>query len=371
MELRNLKQALCTFVGHLVEKDPYHSRPLIRGFHFTSGLVEGQPSQGLGHRVAGLFDLSQGGLAPQAVPPNRSYFLQGFFQSSLFPDQFLIGRQLGPARRTGRPFALVGGIAVAATLLCLATWSFVNNLSLISDADESVLVARKLSVRPELVNRLRAVQSVQLRLERIARYQADGIPWSLGWGLYSGDSVDQILRNVYFRQVKEVLLGPVQANLEAALRSDLARSLDASTPMGRSAASDQLAAQWGLDPNEIRTSNDVYNAFKTYLMLGDRKRLEPTHITDQVPTYWKPYLKDATEEAIDPEVLGMARRIVAFFGAQTRDPGFPLIQTDHQLVSDVCAKLVDLRQAQDPLERAYTDLKASVSVSLMPSRRAS
>ncbi len=365
-EFRGLKQALCAFVGLLVEKDPYHSRPLIRGVHFTSALLEGQPSMGLGHRVAGLFDLAQGGLAPQAVPQNRSYFLQGFFQSSLFPDQFLIGRQLAPARSTGRTIGLLSGIAVAAFFLCFSIWSFVNNLSLISDAEEGLLAARKLSARPELVNRLRGVQSIQLRLERIYRFQADGVPWRMRWGLYSGDSVDQILRAAYFNRMKDILLKPVQANLEAALRSDLARNFDSGTPAGRSAASDQLAAQWGLDPNEIRTADDVYNALKTYLMLGDRKRLEPTHITDQVPTYWKPFLKDPSAEAIDPEVLGIARRLVAFFGAQTQDPSFPLIQTDRQLASEVCAKIVGVRQAQDPLQRAYVDLKASVSVSCLP-----
>lgn len=54
IEFNGMREALCKFVELLFQDDPYHSKPLLRGFYFTSALQEGSPRMAAGNRVSSI-----------------------------------------------------------------------------------------------------------------------------------------------------------------------------------------------------------------------------------------------------------------------------------------------------------------------------
>ena len=219
IEFNAMREAVCKFVELLFQEDPYHSKPLLRGFYFTSALQEGNPRLAAGNRVSNIFDLSRWGFDAVQPPASNSFFLRSLFQDVIFPDRHLITRQVKP---TGSRFRLAGMVAGLTCLAVLAgglTWSFVGNQKLIASAEEELLVARRLTASGDLGDRLKALQVLQLRLEQLYQYRQEGYPFKLGLGLYQGEPVEEALRKEYFTGVRDLMLVPVKASLEKTLLS--------------------------------------------------------------------------------------------------------------------------------------------------------
>lgn len=217
IEFNGMREAVCKFVELLFQDDPYHSKPLLRGFYFTSALQEGSPRLAAGNRVSNIFDLSKWGFEAKQPPVSNGFFLRSLFSDVIFPDQHLVTRQVKPASGRFRLAGMLGGLTALALFAGGMTWSFVGNQKLIASADEEIAVARQLAGNGELIDRLKALQIVQLRLEQLRKYRQEGHPLSLGMGLYQGEEVEQVLRREYFAGVNDLMLVPVKASLEQAL----------------------------------------------------------------------------------------------------------------------------------------------------------
>ncbi|WP_334187810.1 type VI secretion protein IcmF/TssM N-terminal domain-containing protein, partial [Noviherbaspirillum sp.] len=217
IEFNGMRDAIGKFVELLFQDDPYHSKPLLRGFYFTSALQEGTPRIAAGNRVSSQFDLSRPGFDAAQLPASNGFFLRKLFQEVLFPDQYLIARQMKPGSAKLRLAGIAAGMLVLTVATGLLTWSYVGNQKLIADANEELLVARRLSDSSELVDQLKALQVMQLRLEQLYSYRKEGHPFLLGLQLYQGDKVERALRAEYFNGVKNLMLAPVAKNLEHTL----------------------------------------------------------------------------------------------------------------------------------------------------------
>ncbi len=217
IEFNGLRTAVCKFVELLFQDDPYHSKPLLRGFYFTSALQEGSPKLAVGHRVSNIFDLSLRGGVGLSQPASNSFFLRSLFRDVIFPDQHLVTQQIRP---TGTRLRLAG---MALGLLCLAlvagglSWSFIGNQKLVASAAEELQVARGLAQSGDLSERLKGLQVLQLRIEQLYHYRHAGYPFKLGLGLYQGAEIERTLRKEYFAGVHDVMLVPVKASLEGTL----------------------------------------------------------------------------------------------------------------------------------------------------------
>lgn len=226
IEFNGLRTAVCKFVELLFQDDPYHSKPLLRGFYFTSALQEGDPKLAVGQRISNIFDLSLRGGVGMSRPASNSFFLRSLFRDVIFPDQHLVTQQIKP---TGTRLRLAG---MALGLLCLAlvagglSWSFIGNQKLVASAAEELQVARGLVQSGDLSDRLKGLQVLQLRIEQLYNYRQAGYPLKLGLGLYQGAEIERTLRKEYFTGVHDVMLGPVKASLEGTLAS-----LRAETPV--------------------------------------------------------------------------------------------------------------------------------------------
>ena len=370
-EFRALKTAICAFVEVLVDKDPYHYRPLIRGLHFSSALREGDPAWMLGQQVATEFALSGMGVPPQAPPVQRSHFIQGFFRSSLFPDQSLIARQVSGTRSPARTLQVAAGLAVALVFMSLFTYSCTRNQGLINRALDGSAASASFAQHEGLENQLSSALALQQSLAPLTENQLGHPPLSYRWGLYVGDDLAAALRAAYYRKMSTLLLAPVKASLESALRAGLntaaaaapAPAPAAARPQARNRGAKQAATAAPPPPSTSPSAPPagLYNALKLYKMLADRSHMESDVLAHQLPVYWRPALTTGSSGTIPPQVQQLSSELVAGFSERCKDPDFPTITIDEQLAQSVCVKLAGERQALDPFQRAYADLKASAS----------
>lgn len=373
LEFHGLKEAVCKFVGHLVEKDPYHTKPLIRGFYFTSALQENSPTISFVNRVSNQFDLTKFNFKPSQLTGSSPFFLESLFRKVIFPDLHLVGRQTNPKRNRARLAGMVAGIVALGLLTSCWTRSFIGNQQLISESREELTVARKLLASQELGDKLKGLQVLQIRLEQLYQYRQDGNPWSIGWGLYRGRDVEKVLRAEYFSGLRQTMLEPVKGRLEEHLTKSMEpqpapiestpaparrRGLQQSTILTLPPAAPQAGMAKGLEEH--------YNALKTYLMLHSRSRMESTHLTDQIARYWRPWLEQHTGKYPVPEINRMAERMVAFYVSQIKEADLPTIENRQELVAAVRSHLRDRVSLLSPLERIYNELKAQGNTNFAP-----
>jgi len=438
IEFNAMRDAVCKFVELLFQEDPYHSKPLLRGFYFTSALQEGTPTIAAGVRVSSQFDLSKPGFDAAQLPSSNGFFLRNLFKDVLFPDQHLVTRQVRPGSSRLRATSIALGVIVLAILAGGMTWSYVGNQKLIASANEELLTARKLAESGSLTDRLKALQVLQLRLEQLYRYRKEGHPVQLGWSLYHGRQVEQILRAEYFAGVKSLMLAPVAAELERSLsglnttvsvqpskapeapvavpqpapapvvpkpQAPKKRKSGGGLPMipisyhvpanefeavAQSAVfhfdgkpqfvlaalqrpantQDALAQAAQLARDAVRTAapangqpqanpmEDGYNALKTYLMLKNKEHMDVSHLSDQIPKYWRVWLDANKGDGRPDEIRRLAERVVAFYVSQIGEPDLPLIENREDLVASSREVLRGAMHRLSAKERVYNELKA-------------
>lgn len=359
LEFHGLKDAVCKFVEHLVEHDPYHTKPLIRGFYFTSALQEHSQSITTGNRVSSQFDLTKFGFRPTEVAGSRPFFLESLFRKVVFPDMFLVGRNNSPKRSRARLVGIAVGMALMALMAGCWTWSFVGNQKLIQEAQEELVASRRLYRSGTLGDRLKALQVLQFRLEQLYSYRQEGHPWKIGWGLYRGRDVEEALRAEYFQGVRQIMLGPLKQRLE----EGLGRSMVVSAAPAPGAAPVTVLTP---DAAPNKRIEDTYNMLKTYLMLHLPERMEASHLTDQLPRHWRAWLEANRGEYAMADISRMAERTVAFYVSQEKEPDLPVIENRDDLVAQVRGHLRGEVALLSPLERIYSELKAQGNTRFAP-----
>lgn len=412
IEFHGLKEAVVKFVKLLHEEDPYHARPLLRGFYFTSALQEGVPRIVAANRVQGQFDLSQGGQEMKQAPASYSYFLRNLFRDVLFQDQHLISRQTKPSGSRWRLFGMAAGVLSLAALASFWTWSFIGNQHLLDEVKAERAQAQKLAASGQLYDKLRSLQILQKRLEELQSYRKNGAPWQVGLGLYQGKELEPQLRREYFAGLKEAMLRPVQRNLETtlvALKPEAPAPTPAPAPvvseppkpaapapapfkpkpkkhaprgglpninlsaldwpqrattakLEASAAQGETAAA----PRNPQQLDASYNALKTYLMLHEQKRMDEAHLIDQLPRYWRPYLESQRGQYSVEEVMAVAEKLVAFYVSQIKEADLPLIDNNAKVVGEAREVLRGSFKRLSAQERVFNEIKARANTRFAP-----
>src|SRR5690606_13576574 len=242
------------------------------------------------------FGLAADAHAGEALAPaDSSHFLLGLFRKVIFADKQLVRQYSNPGRTKLRYAAFLGAVLALGVALTGWTWSYTSNQQLVADvrADLDKAVAMQQG-EVGLQSRIEALLVVQDRLEQLQAWRDDH-PVSLGLGLYQGEAIEAKLRDEYFHGMRQLMLVPVGTKLESFLGEVIARRGELKPPsVAGSTSGDptQLAdaAQAG-DPGLYQDasptdSQDAYNALKTYLMLGDRSKVEATHLSDQLTRFW-------------------------------------------------------------------------------------
>lgn len=357
IEFQGLRNAFERLFEILSEKDPYHTRPLLRGFYFSSSLQEGQPTNSRAQRVAQMFGLDFSAHSAN-TGKNRPFFLEHLFRQVIFPDQYLAVSKAQPQRNRAKAIGLLSGLAVLGLLAGLWTLSYVKNQRLIKDFSSDQLACRDFLRQGQLPDRLGALQMLQLRLEQLQGWKLEGRPMSYGWGLYKGDKLEGSLKRDYYRGIRDLMLIPVQERLEWLLERFVQGDTTALAEQAR-IAKDGDATQ--------SVQEAAYNALKTYLMLEDRSHMEATHLSDQLARNWRPHLERALGvENLDHGSNRVAERTIAFYVGALNDPELPTLIINRELVKNVRTRLHGEIQFLSPFERVYNQIKAQANTQFAP-----
>jgi type VI secretion system protein ImpL len=375
LEFSSLKAPLRTFITTLFEDNPYQFRPIFRGFYFTSAVQEGQSTGRASQRVAERFGLTPAASsAPTAaVVAQNGFFLRDLFSKVVFADANLVKQYTSRTKLRWRYAAFFGGALLLGAMLAGWTWSYVGNRQLVANVQADLNKAIKLQEgRIDLQSRLEALEIVQDRVEQLQRYR-DERPWTLALGLYQGEALEAKMRALYLAGLQEVLLKPTTAaigaylgevNANAAQLQPLGRTADSGTrPAGTSTTPEPMGVYSAASTSNV---SDAYNALKTYIMLGDKSRMETGHLGDQLTRFWRGWLEANRGSMPREQLIRSAERILAFALTQVSAPDFPTTQTNLALLDTSRENLRRVVKGMPARERVYAEVKARAATRFPP-----
>ncbi|MCH8179897.1 MAG: type VI secretion system membrane subunit TssM [Proteobacteria bacterium] len=367
LEFAALRPTLRTFLHTLFEDNPYQFRPVFRGFYFTSAVQEGQSTSRASRRVAEQFGVQLQAGTAAAVYSTGGFFLKELFSRVIFADRLLVQQYTSRRKMRLRLASFAGGMLLLGLLLSGWTWSYLGNRALVADVQTDLIKAQRVQhQRVDLASRLEALEILQDRLEQVQRMR-DGHAWTLGLGLYQGEAIERHLKEAYFHGLQALLLQPSAQGMQAYL-SEVNRHATELLPQASPADAVDAAGGGGAaaggataSPYVSASRRDVgeaYNALKAYLMLGERERLEPGHMADQLTRFWREWLDDNRGALPREAMVRHAERILSFALTQMGDPAFPQLTLDAALVDQSRDNLRRVVKGLPARERAYADIKA-------------
>ena len=378
LEFAALKPSLRTFVTTLFEENPYQFRPIFRGFYFTSAVQEGQSTSRASERVASQFGLQLQQGTSAAVFSKSGFFLKELFSKVIFADRQLVQQYTSRNKLRARYATFMGGVVLLGSLLAAWTWSYMGNRQLVSHVQADLVKAKQVQEgRVDLQSRLEALEILQDRLEQIQRYRQDR-PWSLGLGMYQGDAIEARLKQEYFAGLQAVMLKPAgqamasylaDVNAHAADLKSVSRVADAAAPATSGAASApvvEAVSDAGYTKASSTNVTEAYNALKAYLMLGDRARLEPGHMSDQLTRFWRGWLEANRGNMRREQLIQSAERILSFSVQQMTDPAFPEQELNVSLLDQTRENLRRVIKGMPARERVYAEIKARAATRYAP-----
>jgi type VI secretion system protein ImpL len=356
LEFASIKSPLRAFLSTMFEENTFQFKPVFRGFYFTSALQEGAVQDLSSKRVARRFDLQLHEQEGGAADEQSGYFLLDLFRKVIFADRDLVRRYTSPNATRGRYVAFLVATVLLGCALAGWTWSYMGNRELVAnvraDLDKVVKLQDK---RIDLQARLEALDILQDRINQLEKYR-DERPWALSFGLYQGADLDRKLRDEYFAGVREVMVQPVVAALEAMLAEVNANAgqLDPNASAAAPAASRPGQPYQDASPTNVA---DAYNALKTYLMLGDKARAEPGHLNDQLTRYWRGWLEANRGAMPKEQMIRSAERLLTFSLSQVADQAWPQVTLKLSLLDSVRENLRHVVRGTPARERVYADIK--------------
>lgn len=326
-----------SFVNTLFRPSPFSENPFLRGFYFTAAPA----SSGDGGRAS---------------------VKNGFFTERLMRDVFLRDKDLVRtfiAQRQKPPilgwFLTILGALIVVTLLALSAISLITNKQMLgetesvvgkaitlrqSDAGQDILAKQPNAVRAELdtMGDLRDLAS------RLDRYEREGAPLLMRFGMYSGNRVlhERVLP-IYFRLVETRFAAPTVEKIKAELK--------------KFSESPQTFNVGKLSEEEVKLLGQQYNLLKAYLMLTSQHadKAESTHLVTTLKDFW------LSESKVQPELHLAAIQHLEFWARQVdRGPdrgAFRRTDVDKELVENARKKL----QAFPPVQRYYRRMVTEIS----------
>ncbi len=385
LEFAALKPSLRTFVTTLFEENPYQFRPIFRGFYFTSAVQEGQSTSRASERVASQFGLQLQQGTSAAVYSKSGFFLKELFSKVIFADRQLVQQYTSRNKLRLRYATFLGGVVLLGALLAAWTWSYMGNRQLVAHVQADLIKAKQVQEgRVDLQSRLEALEILQDRLEQMQRYR-ESRPWSLGLGLYQGQAIEARLKQEYFAGLQAVMLKPAgqamasylaEVNAHAADLKPINRVSDAAAPAAATgaasaasapAAESMVASEAGGYTKASSTNvTEAYNALKAYLMLGERARLEPGHMSDQLTRFLRGWLEANRGTMRREQLIQSAERLLSFAVLQMNDPAFPEQELNVGLLDQTRENLRRVIKGMPARERVYAEIKARAATRYAP-----
>ncbi len=210
-QLATLEDNLALLVETLFAENVYQDTPILRGVYLTSGTQEGRPLDRVMGAMADAFGLRPQLGAETPVLEAKSYFLRDVFQRVIFPDRHLAVKNARSVRRQSlQRWGLAAAAAAAALLLfALPLRAFVLNRSLVRSTGALVTQAAAALQDQRGGPKLAALDPLRERLDQLRRWEEDGPPFSMRFGMYQGDSLVSGARDLYAAAARRLVIEPV------------------------------------------------------------------------------------------------------------------------------------------------------------------
>lgn len=263
-QMASLKETTQKFLDEVFSPSRFEEPPLLRGAYFTSGTQEGSPIDRMMGALARNFGLNEQAAMPAYGASGKSYFITNLLKEVAFPEADLAGanRRLEKQRAWLQKGAYAG--AIGATVASVLAWStsFTRNQVYVGKMEDNVADYEAIAAKPvnksnsdfeEILPRLESAKA----LTTVYPGDEEGVPFTMGLGLYQGDTLGDAADEAYVRELNQVFLPRIKTRLE-----------------------EQLLSVYG-DPDL------QYEALKTYLMLGDPERLDSAQLTMWMSLDWQ------------------------------------------------------------------------------------
>lgn len=376
LEFAAIKPAVRAFLSTLFEVNPFQYKPVFRGFYFTSALQEGAVQSISTERIATRFGLKLQSRSAddRGIQSQNGFFLRDLFSKVIFADKGTVRQFAHPGKTRLRYAAFFGFVLMLGLLLGGWTWSYMGNRQLLANVQSDLEQAVKVQqAQSGLQARFEALGILQDRIEQLAKFRADR-PISLSLGLYQGNYMEDRLLTEYYAGLQQILLAPVAANLEEFLREANAHPerLQPSHPETAAPEAVQVSARLP-QPGQLYAgsspgnSQDVYNSLKTYLMLGDKRRVETAHLTDQLSRFWRVWLEANRGDMPRDQMIRDAERTLSFYLSRVNDDTWPTLRNSNLLLIDQTREnLRKVVRGMPARERVYGEIKARAATRFAP-----
>jgi type VI secretion system protein ImpL len=351
-EFRKVSERVANFLVELCRPSQLRVSPYLRGFYFTGvrsivvdeAVAEPGLADPLGARqeveATAMFDAQRlirtTWQAPQRPTGGRKVpewvFLPRLFRDVVLADESALRGTGGGTRVHLLRRSLVGAAAALALILSAGfAVSYTNNRALqrqALDAARAIAAHRPVNAGAPTLDELTRLEALRAQAERLTLHQRERRPWRMRWGLYTGAKLAPPIRQLYFDRFEQVLWGPAQVGL--------------------------LAALHGLPeaPTEQTDYGASYDALKAHLITtSDPDKSTAGFLTPVLLSRWP----GARE--LDAERLDLSRRQFDFFAEELRY-GNPLpAASDPAAVARARAFLAEFADE----ERVYQSLVFQVS----------
>ncbi len=320
-EFGKLSKPLVQFLVDLCRPGHLRTGPFLRGFYFVGQRVV-TVSASAGQTMLGMRSATPrapGGFNPDATSlisaqdpgaktswatgtslegageARRSVqrvFLSHVFSHVLLQDRAALGAS-GKSTRgdLGRRILFASITILAIAWIIVTAVSFAGNAHLVSDirsGGQDLSLVQSSGSQPPAIDSLRRLETLRQDLIQLRGYDQNGAPLHLRWGLYTGDSIFNDARAIYFHAFDQVLFQHTKHNLLADLRS------------------------YQGDPQASADSGSAYDALKTYLLTtSEYKRNSGEFLQDFLMKEWKKDLGD-----IDQDRNDLAAQQFAFYSSE-------------------------------------------------------
>jgi len=240
-EFAKLRHPLVRFLVDVFRPSQLRANPVLRGYYFSGvrpvlvkesvPLVRARaasPDSEI-NPLFGKSDASFGSAVAVATEVRTRRVPQWLFLDHLFADVILSDR--AAMASSGRSLrgewlrrSLAGGMAALLLALSAAfTISYFRNRGLAAQVDEAargIAQSETGGATLELPSRaaLERLDTLRQSVELLARYEREGAPWTMRWGLYIGPRIYPSTRALYFARFAQLMFGSTQASLLDGMR---------------------------------------------------------------------------------------------------------------------------------------------------------
>lgn len=272
-QFAGIGQVLGDFLNEVFAPTRYEERALLRGVYFSSGTQEGSPIDRVMASLAGAFGLDRK-MLPNNAASGRSYFLTALLRDVVFKESELAGTNWRFERRRQR-LQTLGYVGISALLLLMIgglTTSYLRNQNYVEhvkeQADQVEKLARAVPAQASLQALLPLLNAAR---ELTGRYDgsSSSVPLLNRFGLSQNDKLGTGAQILYQRLLRETLMPRIVSRLEEALRR-----------------------------GDANNQEYLYATLRVYLMLGDRRYLDPESILAWLEIDWPRSLAPATQPQV-------------------------------------------------------------------------